>query len=184
MRLILFIIPSLFLLIQCNSAEKKSDKRGANAQIDSLKPIESVSDINIEEQKEDYETAFIVVLDTSDQFQKMYDLAIATSKQYHVPFDTIEKTYYPETNIWGVSMNSEDEIYHGEYFPRRDGSNSDLLSLEYQNWYDNGSREKNLMLVTNIFSFSLDAEANVAYWRQFFPNAFILQREVYMGCMH
>ena len=43
---------------------------------------------------------------------------------------------------------------------------------------------KNLMLVTNIFAFSMDAEKSVAYWRKNFLQAFIMQCDIYMGCKH
>ncbi len=47
-----------------------------------------------ETKNEDYETAFVVVLDTSEQFYKIYDLAMATSKKYQIEFDTTEKRIF------------------------------------------------------------------------------------------
>ena len=168
-------------LAQCTSPAPKA----TNQQTDTVSTLQGNNSEEISETKnEDYQTAFVVVLDTSDQFQKMYDLAMSTSRKFNVPFDTVQKSYFPETNIWGVSQSSDDEIYRGEYFPRRNGSEKDMLSLEYQYWYDKKGNDKNLMLVTNIFSFSMDAEQSVAAWRKHFPQAFILQCEMYMGCMH
>ena len=185
----LYLTAIALLLLQCTSSPKNQKNEGVNSKNRSeLKDTSNENGAEAvpvnNEVHEDYETVFIVVLDTSDQFKKMYELAMSTSKKFSIPFDTFQKTYFPETNIWGGSLWSEDEIYRGEYFPRRNGSEKDMLSLEYQRWYDKSSRDKNLMLVTNIFNFSLDAEENIARWRPYFPKAFILQREIYMGCMH
>ena len=185
----LYLTAITILLLQCSSSPKKNK----DETLDSMNQIElnqaehenGAEATAIDEAKdEENETAFIVVLDTSDQFNKMFDLALRTSKKFNIQFDTFQKTYFSETNLWGVSMSSEDVMYSGEYFPRRHGDEKEILSLEYQNWYDHSSRDKNLMLVANIFHFSMDAEESVARWRPFFPNAFILQSEIYMGCMH
>lgn len=183
------LLAVVIFAIQCTPSLKKEK----STNIDSINSgelnqsvlengAEAVSDT--ETKNEDYETAFVIMLDTSEQFYKMYDLAMATSKKYQIEFDTTERTYFPETNIWGVSQSSSDEIYRGQYFPRRKGDEKEKLSLEYMYWYDKKSNDKKLMLVSNIFSFSMDAEQSVAAWRKSFPQAFILQCEMYMGCMH
>lgn len=183
------LLAVVIFAIQCTPSLKKEK----STNIDSINSgelnqsvlengAEATSDA--ETKNEDYETAFVIVLDTSEQFYKMYDLAMATSKKYQIEFDTTERAYFPETNIWGVSQSSSDEMYRGQYFPRRKGDEKDKLSLEYMYWYDKKSNDKKLMLVSNIFSFSMDAEQSVAAWRKSFPQAFILQCEMYMGCMH
>ncbi len=186
---IFYLTALTLLLLQCSSSPKNQKSDGVhsenNSELNDTSNENGAEATDIDEAKdEENETAFIVVLDTSDQFNKMYDLALRTSKKFNIPFDTVQKTYFPQSNLWGVSMSSGDEMYRGEYFPRRHGDEKEILSLEYQNWYDQSSRDKNLMLVANIFHFSMDAEESVARWRPFFPNAFILQREIYMGCMH
>lgn len=182
------VIPLLAVVIfeiQCNPSLKKEKSTNVDS-INSGSVNENGAEATPEGEtkNEDYETAFVIVLDTSDQFYKMYDLAKATSEKFQLEFDTIERTYFPETNIWGVSQSSSDEIYRGQYFPRRKGDEKDKLSLEYMYWYDKKSNDKKLMLVSNVFSFSMDAEQSVAAWRKSFPQAFILQCEMYMGCMH
>jgi hypothetical protein len=183
------LLAVVIFAIQC----KPSLKIGKSKILDSINKSDlnqSVSEngteaISVGEIKnDDYETAFIVVLDTSNQFHKMYELAMSVSRKFNIPFDTVQKSYFPQTNIWGVSQSSDDEIYRGEYFPRRNGSEKDILSLEYKYWYDKKGNDKNLMLVTNIFLFSMDAEKSVAAWRKYFPQAFIMQCDIYMGCIH
>ena len=188
-KTVISLLAIVIFAIQC----KPSLKKEKSTNIDTINSgelnqsvlengAEAVSDA--ETKNEDYETAFVIVLDTSEQFNKIFHLAMATSKKYQIEFDTTERTYFPETNIWGVSQSSSDEIYRGQYFPRRKGDEKDKLSLEYMYWYDKKSNDKKLMLVSNIFSFSMDAEQSVAAWRKSFPQAFILQCEMYMGCMH
>ena len=178
-RILILFSTGFFTL--CTSPVQKT----TNQQTDTVLTIQRNNSEEISETKnEDYETAFVIVLDTSEQFYKMYDLAKATSEKFQLEFDTIERTYFPETNIWGVSQSSSDEIYRGQYFPRRKGDEKDKLSLEYMYWYDKKSNDKKLMLVSNVFSFSMDAEQSVAAWRKSFPQAFILQCEMYFGCMH
>jgi len=183
------LLAVVIFAIQCKPSLKKEKSKNLDSmncsELDHSISENGAEATSVDETKnEDYQTAFVVVLDTSDQFQKMYDLAMSTSSKFDVPFDTVQKSYFRETNIWGVSQSSDDEIYRGEYFPRRNGNEQDMLSLEYQYWYDKKGNDKNLMLVTNIFPFSMDAEQNVAAWRKHFPQAFILQCEMYMGCLH
>jgi hypothetical protein len=133
---------------------------------------------------EEMQTAFMVILDSSSDFNSIRALAEKTANEYQLKFDTIEKQYYPEKNLWGVAVWSEDEIYRGEYYPRRSDGDSHPLSLEYQQWYDEKSQEKNLILMAGIFSLSLEAEEYINKFREKFPKAYILQKEIYMGCMH
>jgi hypothetical protein len=133
---------------------------------------------------EEMQTAFMVILDSSSDFNSIRALAEKTANEYQLKFDTIEKQYYPEKNLWGVAVWSEDEIYRGEYFPRRSDDDTHPLSLEYQQWYDEKSQEKNLILMAGIFSLSLEAEEYINKFREKFPKAYILQKEIYMGCMH
>jgi len=92
---ILILFSTVFFTLCASPVQKTT-----NQQIDTVLTLQGNNSEEISETKnEDYETAFVIVLDTSDQFYKMYDLAMATSKKYQIEFDTTERTYFTETNI-------------------------------------------------------------------------------------
>ncbi len=177
------LLSFIFLLALACSPQKdpsKNPKETEAQTTDTLletPPTEEIVD-------EEMQTAFMVILDSSSDFNSIRALAEKTANEYQLKFDTIEKQYYPEKNLWGVAVWSEDEIYRGEYYPRRSDDDTHPLSLEYQQWYDEKSQEKNLILMAGIFSLSLEAEEYINKFREKFPKAYILQKEIYMGCMH
>jgi hypothetical protein len=180
------VISLLILLafaFSCNpNRNQKSEKLSQNdsTQTDSNLVEPPAQDIVDEEMQ----TAFMVILDSSTDYHALRSSAEKTATDYQLEFDTLEKQYYPDKNLWGVALWSEDEIYRGEYYPRRSDDEKHPLSLEYQQWYDDRSREKNLVLMAGIFSFSLESEEYLNKFREKFPHAYILQKEIYMGCMH
>jgi hypothetical protein len=176
---------SFFFLLALACSPKKNETM--NPKETEAKPVDSTLETPTTDSEiidEEMQTAFMVILDSSNDFNSMHALAEKTAQEFHLVFDTIEKQYFPEKNLWGVSLLSEDELYRGEYFPRRSDGDTHPLSLEYQQWYDDRSREKNLVLMAGIFSFSLEAEEYINKFREKFPHAYILQKEIYMGCMH
>ena len=97
--------------------------------------------ININAQKnydEQYMNAYIVVSDTSQNYfelrQKMFEL----SKVLKTEIDTMGRGFNKNKNLICLPENDEDEIYAGDYFPRR--YPSETLSLEYLIYYTNGNK--------------------------------------------
>jgi len=65
--------------------------------------------------------------------------------------------YNKKKNLIALPDNDEDEIYAGDYFPRR--FPSDNLSLEYLNFYQRQAAEKTIALVTGIYETEKSADS-------------------------
>ncbi len=106
-------ITSLFFLLafafSCNpNRNQKSEKLPQNdsTSTDSNLVEPPAQDIVDEEMQ----TAFMVILDSSTDYHALRSMAEKTATDYQLEFDTLEKQYYPDKNLWGVAIWSEDEI--------------------------------------------------------------------------
>ena len=143
--------------------------------------------INISAQKsydEQYMNAYIVVSDTSQNYfelrQKMFELG----KVLNTEIDTMGRGFNKEKNLICLPENDEDEIYAGDYFPRR--YPSETLSLEYLIYYTNGKKptEGTIAIVTIITENKEKADKKLAELKKHSEGAFIVNSQIYMGCMH
>ncbi len=73
-------------------------------------------------------------------------------------------------------------MYAGSYFPRR--YPSIFLSLEYLDYYDSKLKDKTIGLVIGIFDNKYDADRMLTKVKKYLPNTFVMNVEIYMGCMH
>jgi hypothetical protein len=78
--------------------------------------------------------------------------------------------------------NDEDEMYAGDYFPRRFPSHS--LSLEYLALYYREAGEKTIALVTGIYETEKSADSSVAILQSIEKNVFKIKTNIYVGCLH
>lgn len=128
--------------------------------------------------------AFIVISDTSQNYfelrQKMFDL----NKKLKTEIDTMGREFNKKKKLICLPENHEDEIYAGDYFPRR--YPSETLSLEYLIYYTNGKKptEGTIALVTTITDNKEKAEKKLAEVKKYSDGAFIVSSQIYMGCMH
>ena len=133
---------------------------------------------------EQYMNAYIVISDTSQNYfelrQKMSDL----NKKLKTEIDTMGRGFNKTKNLICLPENDEDEMYAGDYFPRR--YPSETLSLEYLIYYTNGNKssEGTIALVTIITDNKEKAEKKLAEVKKYSDKAFIVNSEIYMGCMH
>ena len=133
---------------------------------------------------EQYMNAYIVVSDTSQNYfelrQKMFDL----KEKLKTEIDSMGRGFDKKKNLICLPENNEDEIYAGDYFPRR--YPSETLSLEYLIYYTNGKiqTEGTIALVTIITDNKEKAEKKLAEVKKYSDRAFIVNSKIYMGCMH
>ena len=76
----------------------------------------------------------------------------------------------------------EDEIYAGDYFPRRYPSED--LSLEYLIIYDNNAINKTIALVAGIYEEENEAQILLNKLKKHHPKSFVVNTDLYIGCMH
>jgi len=103
------------------------------------------------------------------------------SEQMNSTVDTMGRSYNAEKDLIALAEDDADDIWAGDYYPRR--YPSEHFSLEYLDWYST-SDEKTIALVSGIYETSTEAKAALKNLRSFAPEAFVVKAEVYVGCMH
>jgi len=182
----IYIILTVFFTV-CGTTS--SDKNVAD--VDSIKIGTTTSlqnsvttDNNVTEDTTDYDNAtyFVVVADTSADYyllnKKMFDL----NSDLKIPINTMGRFYNKTKNLIALPDNDEDEIYAGDYFPRR--FPSDNLSLEYLNFYQRQAGEKTIALVTGIYETEKSADSALTVLHQREKKVFKIKANIYVGCMH
>ena len=133
---------------------------------------------------EQYMNAYIVVSDTSQNYFELRKKMFELSEHFKVEIDTMGRGFNKTKKLICLADNDEDEIYAGEYFPRR--YPSETLSLEYFDFYTTGEipTERTIALVTIITENKEEAENKLAELKKYSDRAFIINSKIYMGCMH
>ncbi len=182
-RLTLIFILALFA---CQSKHKKQEV-GAVTKVSpaKYKSSKAVSAFNnnedIDEQKDAYADYYIVVVDTGTNYYLLRDKMFTVKQSTGIPIDTMDRHYDKSKDLIIVPDTSSDEIYAGDYFPRRYPSAN--LSLEYMTVYKPDSKDKTIGLIAGIYEKknSADSALNIIAGQK---EAFELKSKVYIGCMH
>jgi hypothetical protein len=133
----------------------------------------------------DYEetaTYYIVIADTSQSYKEVHNTMVRFQQASHAEIDSMGRYYNPIKGKLIVPEDDEDEIYRGEYYPRRFPSTT--LSIEYLSMYRPKSSETAFACVVGIFEKPSEAKAYVKKWRSRFPKIYSQKASVYIGCMH
>lgn len=131
----------------------------------------------------DFMDAFIVVSDTSKDYSMLSEKMGLLSEKTNFEIDMMGRGFDKTKNLICLPADDEDEIYAGDYFPRR--SPSETLSLEYLDYYSNEEESTgNIALVVMITDELKKAERKLKQIRKHSENAFIVKTKLYMGCMH
>jgi len=129
-----------------------------------------------------YATYYLVIVDTGQNYYPLRDKMYALNHTLNWPIDTMGRYYNVKKNEIVLPDDDEDEIYRGEYFPRR--SPSAFLSMEYYNVYSEHTTSSNIALVANICETKATADSSLAVFKPQCGHAFVLKARVYVGCMH
>lgn len=182
----IYIILTLFLTACGTTISDKKDSEIKSNETDTSTFLHTTvsrnNDLVEDKTNNDYATYFIVVVDTSSNYyslhKKMYDI----HRRLSIPIDTMGRFYNSSKNLIALADNDEDEIYAGNYFPRR--FPSDNLSLEYLSFYQSQAGEKTIALVTGIYEKEKSADSVVTILKRTENKVFKIKSEIYVGCMH
>lgn len=184
------------LLIACLLAACKSKPAKVNADSSKIKPVKILSasyktssavkptandTSETDDMANQYEDYYIVVADTGISYYSLRDKMFELNKSSGIPIDTMDRHYNKAKDLIALPDNYDDDIYAGEYYPRREPSNT--LSLEYLDTYKPGSGQKTIALVTGIYETKASADSALIAINKS-ETAFAFKSKVYIGCMH
>ncbi len=186
LKIILVSCP-VFLVIACNSKEQKPQD---TVKRNELKPAASIKQVKITKVEETelfdpleaYADYFVVVVDTGSNYQNLHHKMLDLSKKYKLNIDTLGRFYDHEKDLIMLPKDDEDEIYAGDYFPRR--AVDETVSIEYLAVYQPKSKVKTMALIAGIYEDEMSATSRFSKIKEDFPNAFKIKSHLYVGCMH
>jgi hypothetical protein len=125
---------------------------------------------------------YIVIADTGNNYYELKDKMQNIHQALNIAIDTMGRYYNKTKDLIALPDTDSDEIYAGDYFPRRYPTN--FLSLEYLNFYHRRSSTSMIALVTGIYENKSSADSALKILRPVQNTAFALRSSVYVGCMH
>ena len=126
----------------------------------------------------DNQAFWILVGDSSSQYWSLLKHAAVFAQQNKILFDSLERHFAPEKHTVVVDQTSEDEMYRGEYFPRR--QTGTFMSIEPYSSYFPSYKGNAMLEVLGIY----DQADSASYAMKQFPNASMKTCKLYMGCLH
>lgn len=174
------VVLSCALFVACSSDLSESE---SSAMADSATLVsDTLVGTDVESMPDEYQIYYIVVADTSRNYFALQKTMYELEDKMLFEIDTMNRYYNAKMDLICLPDNIEDEIYAGEYFPRR--SPSATLSLEYINFYLPEAGEKTIALVAGIYEGEGEANVRLAEVRKMAKSAFVIKSNVFVGCMH
>lgn len=182
MRVFTLFVAVLFL-VSCNnnSVQQTPHKVDSNCALlpnQALEKLDSMADGGYDDMQE----VWVLVGDTSQNYYALDAEMYLWAGQLNWVIDTMERYYNKKKKTLVVSEKSEDEMYRGEYFPRRFGT--ETLSIEYLNTYSKYTTSHTFALVLGIYDSEVEAKKVLNKSIKVSQRAFVLPSFLYMGCMH
>jgi hypothetical protein len=132
--------------------------------------------------EEDYVKLYAVIADTGFNYFVLNRSMYSISAALRISVDTMGRHYDPKKKKIVLSDTDEDELYRGEYFPRRFPSS--YLSMEYFATYTSDSCGDVMALCAGLFKNEAEADSVLTLIKPAAPKAFKVAAKMYLGCMH
>jgi hypothetical protein len=183
---LVLIMLTIFLTACGTSSSNKNNTEFEAKKVDTTKVLNTVV---VKESKPpddsiDYNNAtyYLVIADTSKNYFELQKKMFEINQKLNISIDTMGRFYNKSKNLIAFPDNDVDEIYAGDYFPRRFPSKS--ISLEYLDFYKRKSGEKTIALVTGIYETEKSADSALTNLNRTENKAFKIKADIYIGCMH
>jgi hypothetical protein len=127
---------------------------------------------------------YIVQVAEGSDYDSLLQIAQQSAGILGSRFDMLDRVYEPGRGII-VSASSDDELYRGEYYPRRPFEDQNFVSIEMATAFGYNQADKLKMVVlANICTSKSRADSMVTILKKDFEHAKSLKQELFMGCMH
>jgi len=180
---ITIIFLSLFCLFACDTKSNENKKVTFSAN-----PHDSISNVKTPVVLESKATGneesvyFVIVADTSLNYFTLHKKMFELQRNFNFPIDTMGRYFNKDKNLIALPDNSEDEMYAGEYLPRRFPSSD--LSLEYLKFYQSQANNKTIALVIGIYESEKEADSVLTVLHKVEKKVFKIKAKIYEDCIH
>jgi len=125
---------------------------------------------------------YVVITDTGKNYYQLKEKMENIHQALNMTIDTMDRHYNKAKDLIALPDDDTDEIYAGEYYPRREPS--DFLSLEYMTFYNQASFKNTIALIAGIYKNKSSADSALKVLKPVQSNAFAIKSSIYVGCMH
>jgi hypothetical protein len=130
----------------------------------------------------DYLDLYVLVADTGTSYYNLRSIMISSAEKLEQEVDTMGREFNSEKNLIALPIDAEDEMWAGDYYPRRFASN--FLSLEYLDYYEVNAGDSTIVIVSGIYDMEASADSALAKLKTVLPSARLIKTKLYQGCMH
>ena len=127
-----------------------------------------------------YSARYILILKSTTDYNEALSFANESSKKLGLELKIEDIEYSKEKGIC-FSKDIDDELYKGEYAPRR--YCGDYVSLENSSAYE-GFTEGYIIVIAGVYQNKDDAELSLSGVKESYPDAYAKKTNLWMGCIH
>ncbi len=161
------------------ASQEKNDSTPSTVALDTIpEPTDSLS----EEEAVDYAWYHIVIVDTSSRYDELMKELRTIEKNNGLEVDLMGRYFDKKKQAIILPEDDEDELYAGNYFPRRFPGNT--LSIEYLDTYVPEQGDKTMALVATIATKRREADSLVRALKPDHPRTHSIRSKVFIGCLH
>jgi hypothetical protein len=149
---------------------------------DSLDLDDSGGDQDSTQIANEFQTYYLVTIAEGNNYDSLLQIAQEAGQVLNLKVDLMNRIYKSGKGIV-LKEDDEDEIYRGEYYPRR--SAGDFVSIEMKNAFiENENDPMRMLVISNIFEKISQADSVQKIAGIKFPFARTVKAELFTGCMH
>ena len=179
----------ILLMIQISCSQKPASTTNGKP-TDTVKvaaaPVSVDAPINDEGAEGEMETAtyYLIEVATGYDFDSLKSISSKAASILGSKFNMLDRIYKPGKGII-VPESSDDEIYRGEYYPRRASNEQDFVSIEMSYGFT-GQRTDTLKMIAlaGMYLLKTQADSVASLLKDKIPTTKIFKQELYLGCMH
>lgn len=182
------LIPGFVLILFCSCEQKPSAIKSDN--VDTVKvaaPVvtrDSAMDEQIVDSGEESATYYLVEVARGKNYDSLKDISTNAASLLGTKFQMLERIYRSGKGII-VPEDSDDEVYRGEYFPRRPFEDQNYVSIEMSNGFiDNEADTLEMVTIAGIYPLQSQADSVASLLKDKIQTVKTVKREMYLGCMH
>ncbi|MBC7747943.1 MAG: hypothetical protein H7Z76_05085 [Methylotenera sp.] len=170
---------NLFLILLLTSCV---EKKTASTEITKINNLNESRQNNEVANTDEYATYYVIVTDTSFDYNILKSKMLKLNQLLKIPIDTMGRYFNKKKNLIALPDNDKDQMYAGNYYPRRDPSEN--LSLEYLHFYQKKARDKTIALVAGIYEREKSGDSALTILARAKIKGFKIKSKIFIGCMH